>query len=49
MGCNSIAGYRAVVTGAGSGIGRSLALRLVDLGCNVVITGRTKERLDCSV
>ncbi|WP_428378706.1 SDR family oxidoreductase [Olsenella sp. Marseille-QA0557] len=46
MGCNSIAGYRAVVTGAGSGIGRSLALRLVDLGCNVVITGRTKERLD---
>lgn len=36
----------AVVTGGTSGIGFSTAQRLLDEGCNVVITGRNKEKLE---
>ncbi|OUS95814.1 SDR family oxidoreductase [Rhodococcus sp. NCIMB 12038] len=35
-----------VVTGAGSGIGRSIATGLLDAGHHVVLTGRTRESLD---
>ena len=36
----------AIVTGAGSGIGRELALQLADKGANVFITDVVKERVD---
>jgi NAD(P)-dependent dehydrogenase (short-subunit alcohol dehydrogenase family) len=36
----------AVVTGAGSGIGRQVALSLLGAGCRVVLAGRRREALD---
>jgi len=36
----------ALVTGATSGFGRSIALRLAKLGYNLIVTGRRAERLD---
>lgn len=39
----------AFITGATSGFGRAIALRLPKLGYNVVITGRRKELLDSLV
>jgi len=36
----------AIVTGAGQGIGRSIALRLLDAGCPVIAVGRTREKLE---
>lgn len=41
----SIAGERALVTGAGSGIGRAIAVRLAELGCVVTLVGRTERTL----
>jgi NAD(P)-dependent dehydrogenase (short-subunit alcohol dehydrogenase family) len=38
----------ALVTGAGSGIGRAAALGLVDAGWTVAVTGRRKEQLDAT-
>ena len=35
----------ALITGATSGIGRSIALRLGKERCNLIITGRMEERL----
>jgi NAD(P)-dependent dehydrogenase (short-subunit alcohol dehydrogenase family) len=42
-------GKVALVTGGGSGIGRSAALALQGDGWNVVVTGRRKEELDKTV
>ncbi len=36
----------ALITGATAGLGRAIAMRLAKEGCNVIITGRRKERLE---
>jgi citronellol/citronellal dehydrogenase len=40
-----LTGLGAIVTGAGSGIGRVIAVRLAELGARVVGVGRTEQRL----
>lgn len=42
---DSLAGSTALVTGGGSGIGRSTARLLAWLGCRVAVVGRTPDRL----
>jgi len=42
-------GKTAIVTGAGSGIGRALALALADGGCKVVVTDIVEDRLNTVV
>jgi len=38
--------YDDVTAGASSGIGEGVALKLASLGCRLVLTGRTQEKLD---
>jgi 3-oxoacyl-[acyl-carrier protein] reductase len=42
----SLAGQVAVITGAGRGIGRAIAMKLAELGAHVVLTGRSREALE---
>lgn len=44
-----LAGRRAIVTGAGRGIGRSIALSLAQVGANVAVTARTASELESLV
>lgn len=43
---NSLAGKIAVVTGAGRGIGRAIAIHLAQSGCQVILTARTSAQLE---
>lgn len=42
----SLAGHKAVVTGAGKGIGRGIALCLAEAGADVVVAARTRSQVD---
>jgi 2-hydroxycyclohexanecarboxyl-CoA dehydrogenase len=42
----SLRGKRALVTGAGQGIGRGIALALADAGAAVIVAGRTLEKVE---
>ena len=42
---SNLSGKTALVTGAGTGIGRAIALRLAQDGANVIILGRTEASL----
>ncbi|RKY00741.1 MAG: hypothetical protein DRP54_04965 [Spirochaetes bacterium] len=42
----NLKGQVALVTGAGRGIGRSVAIRIADLGAHVVLAARSKEQLE---
>lgn len=43
---DTLNGKTAVVTGGTSGIGFAIGQRLLDEGCNIIITGRDQQRLD---
>jgi NAD(P)-dependent dehydrogenase (short-subunit alcohol dehydrogenase family) len=45
-GSNALAGKVAIVTGAGQGIGEAIAVGYAAEGAKVLITGRTKSKLD---
>lgn len=41
-----LTGQVAVVTGAGRGVGRAIALKLAELGAHIVLCGRSREALE---
>lgn len=45
-GSNSLAGKVAIVTGGGQGIGEAIAVGYAAEGAKVIVTGRTKSKLD---
>ncbi len=42
---SNVEGRNALVTGASTGIGQAIAIRLAEAGCSVAITGRSEARL----
>lgn len=46
MNLNRFANKTVIVTGAGSGIGEATAIRFSEEGANVVLAGKTQEKLD---
>lgn len=46
LGLLSLAGKRALVTGAGTGLGRQMALALAEAGASLVVCGRRREPLE---
>jgi NADP-dependent 3-hydroxy acid dehydrogenase YdfG len=45
----SFAGQRVVIIGASAGVGEATAYAFAAAGAHVIITGRSKERLDAAV
>ena len=41
-----LTGQIAWITGAGTGIGESAAIKLSESGCKIVLSGRRKEKLE---
>jgi NAD(P)-dependent dehydrogenase (short-subunit alcohol dehydrogenase family) len=48
-GANRLAGKVAIVTGGGQGIGEAIAVGFAAQGAKVLVTGRTREKLDAVV
>ncbi|NBU79651.1 MAG: SDR family NAD(P)-dependent oxidoreductase, partial [Sphingomonadaceae bacterium] len=44
-----LTGKTALITGAGQGVGQGIALAMAAAGANVVVTGRTLEKLEKTV